>query len=121
MKCSLAISNFLEEILCLYIHSKNKTMGLALESCNKQNRSLSCTLRLSILSWGMQTVNKETPGGRRYIQIVTTAMKKMLKDDVKDGWTPGIVQGTRVGRESSLEKMSRRPLWGGTFEIELEE
>ena len=121
MKCSLAISNFLEEILCLYIHSKNKTMGLALESCNKQNRSLSCTLRLSILSWGMQTVNKETTGGRRYIQIVTTAMKKMLKDDVKDGWTLGIVQGTRVGRESSLEKMSRRPLWGGTFEIELEE
>ena len=96
-------------------------MGLALESCNKQNRSLSCTLRLSILSWGMQTVNKETPGGRRYIQIVTTAMKKMLKDDVKDGWTLGIVQGTRVGRESSLENMSRRPLWGGTFEIELEE
>ena len=120
MKCSFAISNFLEEILCLYIHSRNKTVGLALGSCNKQNRSLSCTLRLSILSCGMQTVNQETPGGRRYIQLVTTAMKKMSKDDVKDGRTPGTGQGSRVGRESSLE-MSRRPLWGGTFEIKLEE
>ena len=47
-------------------------------------------------------------------------MKKMSKDDVKDGRTPGIGQGSRVGRESSLE-MSRRLLWAGTFEIKLEE